>query len=431
MLGAFLGDIVGSKYEFNNIRTKEFPLFSNNCFMTDDSIMTLAVVEILENRYQYDKDKIIDTFKKWGRAYPNRGYGGRFSRWLFSDDRESYRSYGNGAAMRISPVGYYARNEQEVKEFSKAITEVTHSHPEGLKGAEVVAMCVYYARIGKSKEFIRKYVEKYYSLDFDYEDLRKNYWFNETCQDSVPQAIYCFLISDSLEDCARTTISIGGDCDTTAAISCAIADAYYKNMTQKIVNQIMMYLPKRKDGCNPLQTIRDLVEKAIGDDSMSENIFGDTKFIVELRKYNNKITAGWYFSRSYSALASSFIYYTFDNFFQPEVGDLSVQEVLTYEDINEYVDELSSWLEYEGECYEVLQILRPHINKFLDCDNKEDFRKFLELYTSQLQRFDENLEFKFFDSREEAWEFLKDNFDAGNELYQEVFCRVYEKIDEE
>lgn len=430
MLGAFYGDIIGSKYEFNNIRTKDFPLFSKGCCMTDDSIMTLAVIEILEKRYQYDQEKIIDTFKKWGRVYPDRGYGGRFSRWLFSDDRESYRSYGNGAAMRISPVGYYARNEEEVKEFSKAITEVTHSHPEGLKGAEVVAMCVYYARIGKSKEFIRKYVEQYYSLDFDYEDLKKNYWFNETCQNSVPQAIYCFLISESLEDCARTTISIGGDCDTTAAISCAIADAYYKNMDQKMANNIMMYLPERKGDCNPLKIIRDFAIKVVESDSISEEILSHTKFIVELRKNGNKTTAGWYFSRSYSLLSTLFIYYTFYTYFQPSEGDLSTTEVLSYKDVDDFIDELSYWNGYQGEVYESLKLLRPHIHKFLDSDNAIDFRNFLEAYSNEIQKLGNNVEFKFFDSREEAWLFLKENFDNDNKLYNEIFLQTYEKFDE-
>ncbi len=245
MIGAIIGDIVGSVYEFNNIRTKDFPLFSKESRMTDDSYMTLAVQECLQKGYVFDdtNDRIIDTFKKWGRNYPDAGYGGRFWHWLFTDDREPYGSFGNGAAMRVSPVGWYANSEEEVKYLSKRVTEVTHNHPEGLKGAEVTAMCVFYARIGKSKEFIKKYVEQYYNLDFDYEDLRKNYWFNETCQNSVPQAIFCFLISTDFEDCLRTTISIGGDCDTTAAISCAIAEAYYKT-TKDYAEELKERLPE-------------------------------------------------------------------------------------------------------------------------------------------------------------------------------------------
>lgn len=243
MLGAIIGDVVGSVYEFNNIRKKNFKLFGNYNFLTDDSIMTIAVAEIMKKRYFNNKNKIIETLKRWGRKYPNRGYGGRFAQWLFSEETQPYYSFGNGAAMRVSPVAWYAKNEKQVKKYAKKVTEVTHDHPEGLKGAEVTAMCIYYARIGKSKEFIKEYVSKYYNLDFDYENLKKTYWFNETCQNTVPQAIYCFLISKDFEDCLRTTISIGGDCDTTAAISCAIAEAYY-GIPQSIVSEIMPYLTK-------------------------------------------------------------------------------------------------------------------------------------------------------------------------------------------
>lgn len=246
MIGALVGDYVGSVYEFNNIRTKNFNLFSKKCFFTDDSIMTLAVREIVEKKLYNSKDDIINTLKKWGRNFPGRGYGGMFCWWLRSDSREPYYSFGNGAAMRISPVGWYANSEEEVKEISRKITEVTHNHPEGLKGAEVTAMCVYYARIGKDKEFIKNYVSQYYNMDFNYEDLRKNYHFNETCQNTVPQAIFCFLISKDFEDCIRTTISIGGDCDTTAAISCAIAEAYYKRIPKSIFNHITENLKKLK-----------------------------------------------------------------------------------------------------------------------------------------------------------------------------------------
>ena len=257
MLGAIIGDTVGSVYEFNNIRRKDFPLISKYSEPTDDSIMTLAVAECLQNGIYDHSEKIVETFKKWGRAYPNSGYGGRFSYWLFSNDTKPYYSCGNGSAMRISPVAWYARSEEEVKRLSKSFTEVTHNHLEGLKGAEVTAMCIYYAKIGKSKEFIKEYVEQYYNINFDYEDLKKNFKFNETCQETVPQAIYCFLISNSFEDCLRTTISIGGDCDTTAAISCAIAEAYYKNIDENLINQVLNIIPKPVGGCNPKKVIEE------------------------------------------------------------------------------------------------------------------------------------------------------------------------------
>ena len=171
MLGAIIGDSVGSKYEFNNIKTKDFKITQNDFEATDDTIMTLAVCDILQRHVANNRDEVIDTIRKWARAYPNAGYGGRFFDWaLYSNTRKSYRSFGNGAAMRVSACGWYGRDEEEVKKLSKAVTEVTHDHPEGLKGAEVTAMCVYYARIGKDKEFIRKYVEQYYNLDFNYEE---------------------------------------------------------------------------------------------------------------------------------------------------------------------------------------------------------------------------------------------------------------------
>lgn len=256
MIGALIGDSVGSKYEFNNIKTKNFKIELDDYELTDDSIMTLAVCDILHNGYENDRDKIIDTFKMWGRAFPNAGYGSTFYHWVLGDNRKPYNSCGNGSAMRVSPCGWYGNTEEEVKRLAKAVTEVTHNHPEGLKGAEVTAMCVYYARTGKDKEFIRHYAKQYYNLDFDYEELRKTYRHGaEICQVTVPQAIYCFLISNSFEDCLRTTISIGGDCDTTAAISCAIAEAYYDELPPHLVYGLLRALPKETDGCAPYEMV--------------------------------------------------------------------------------------------------------------------------------------------------------------------------------
>jgi type I restriction enzyme M protein len=242
MLGAIIGDIIGSRFEFNNIKTKDFELFDKTCFMTDDSIMTLAVAEICINNYFSNSKEIINTFKKWGNLYPNCGYGERFYNWLFSNNNEPYNSFGNGSAMRISPVAYYAKNEEEIIKYAKAVTEVTHNHPEGIKGALVTAMCIFYARIGKTKEEIKQYVKKYYNIDFDYEKLKKEYKFNSSCMESVPQAIYCFLISNDFEDCIKTTISIGGDSDTTTCIACSIAEAYY-GIPEHIKKEVYKYIP--------------------------------------------------------------------------------------------------------------------------------------------------------------------------------------------
>lgn len=244
MLGAIVGDIVGSRFEFNNIKTKDFKLFDKDCSITDDSVMTCAVVDIMTNGWQDDKDAIIDTLKYWGKKYPDAGYGAHFYNWVLGKNREPYNSCGNGAAMRVSACGYFGQNESEVMKYAKQVTEVTHNHPEGIKGAQVVAMCIYYALHGRDKEFIKKYVERYYSLDFDYNELVENYYHGaEICQNTVPQAIYCFLISKDFEDCLRTTISIGGDCDTTAAISCAIAEAYYKGVPKKIIKAATKFIP--------------------------------------------------------------------------------------------------------------------------------------------------------------------------------------------
>ena len=262
MLGALVGDMVGSVYEFNNIKTKDFPLFSNRSCYTDDSVMTLAVAEILQKGYINDKDKIIDTLKKWGKAYPNAGYGGHFYHWVLGDAREPYNSCGNGSAMRVSACGWYGKTEKEVIDFATKVTEVTHNHPEGIKGAVVTALCIYYARIGKDKGFIRDYVEREYPIikELDYEELRRTYKHEkEICQVTVPQAIYCFLISNSFEDCIRTTISIGGDCDTTAAISGAIAEAYYRKRTSEInnplIHQVQIRLPQPRNGCDAWQIL--------------------------------------------------------------------------------------------------------------------------------------------------------------------------------
>lgn len=236
VIGAIVGDIVGSIYEFSNHRSKDFELLSKETFFTDDSVLTLATIDILLNKKNPTK-----SIYKWARNYPFCSWGGSFLSWMYSQNPKPYNSFGNGAGMRISPVGWFANSEDEVKKISKEITETTHNHPEGIKGAEIVSMCVYYARIGKSKDFIKQYVEKYYDIDFDYETLQKTYRFNETCQETVPQAIYCFLISESFEDCLRTSVSIGGDTDTLCAISCGIAGAYFdipENIYKKTLSKL-------------------------------------------------------------------------------------------------------------------------------------------------------------------------------------------------
>lgn len=243
MLGAIIGDMVGSKYEFHPIKTKQFEIFDNRMRMTDDSLLTIAVAETLLENYpiNYSKESLekiksdlIDAFVDTWRFNKGAGFGGMFFNWCVKASRglaEPYNSFGNGSAMRISPVGWIANSEDEVKLLSKAVTEITHNHPEGILGAEAVAMAIYLALHGASKEEIKKrMVKDYYPEieDLDFDDLVEHYDFSEICQKSVPQAIYCFLISDGLEDAIRNCVAIGGDCDTTGAMAGAIAEAFYQ-----------------------------------------------------------------------------------------------------------------------------------------------------------------------------------------------------------
>ena len=190
MLGAIIGDLVGSSYEATNVKTKDFPLLTRMSRISDDSIMTLAVCQIIQEGLQYDKKEIAYKLKEWARAYPDRGYGELFIDWALSDEMKPYGSHGNGAPMRISPVGWYAKTKEEVKEWSRSITEVTHNTKEAIKAAEVVAICIFYARRGKSKEYIREYASKYYDLNLNYQDLVDDYKFDCSCDGSVPEAIY-------------------------------------------------------------------------------------------------------------------------------------------------------------------------------------------------------------------------------------------------
>jgi type I restriction enzyme M protein len=243
MIGAIIGDIVGSRFEFNNYRRKDFDLFTKDCKVTDDSIMTLAVAKsIMETEkilkpsfhsthpiYYAQVEKMsVKYMQEIGRKYPNCGYGGRFKEWVHSDNPRPYNSFGNGAAMRVSPVGFAAKTEREVSLLSKAVTRVTHNHQEGIKGAEAVAVAIYMAQRGWSKDEIQKKIEgQYYPLDFTIDEIRDSYKTDLSCQGTVPQAIKAFLESTSFEDAVRNAISIGGDSDTIAAITGAIAESYY------------------------------------------------------------------------------------------------------------------------------------------------------------------------------------------------------------
>lgn len=231
MLGAIIGDIVGSRFEFNNHRSKDFDLFVEGCLATDDSIMTLAVAKALlecHGDWRSLSEKTVEYMQSIGRKYPNCGYGGAFHQWIFSDHPEPYNSFGNGAAMRVSPCGFIAETEDEAKLLSRKVTEISHNHKEGIKGAEAATVAIFMARSGALKQEIHDRIARdYFKLDFTLDSIRDTYEFNETCQDTVPQAIVAFLEATSFEDAIRNTISIGGDSDTLAAITGAIAEAYY------------------------------------------------------------------------------------------------------------------------------------------------------------------------------------------------------------
>lgn len=230
MIGAIFGDIVGSIYEWDNIKTKDFELYQPKMFFTDDTVMTLAVAKALME-YVAGKGKLSDltvkNMQELGRLYPDAGYGARFDGWIYSANPKPYNSWGNGSAMRVSACGWIGKNLDEVKKLSYEVTAVTHNHLEGVKGAEAVAVAIFMARIGKTKDEIKKEMQKYYTLDKCLDEIRPTYEFNESCQDTVPQAIQAFLEAEDFEDAIRNAISLGGDSDTLAAITGSIAEAYY------------------------------------------------------------------------------------------------------------------------------------------------------------------------------------------------------------
>lgn len=261
MLGAIIGDVVGSVYEWNNIKTKDFELFKPNCFFTDDTVMTVAVAKaLLLTREKQSKAKEKISFKKelieqmqdFGKRFPNAGYGEMFADWLVSDNPKPYNSFGNGSAMRVSPCGYIAVTLDEALLLAKASAEVTHNHPEGIKGAQATASAIFLARCNRSKDEIKEYIQdNFYPLDKSLDEIRPKYSFNETCQETVPQAIQAFLESVDFEDAIRNAISLGGDSDTLGAITGSIAWTYYRQFSmplspdlQKMQEKVYTYLPQ-------------------------------------------------------------------------------------------------------------------------------------------------------------------------------------------
>ena len=255
MLGAIIGDIVGSRFEWNNIKTKDFEFLTDKCFFTDDSVMTIAVADALmkaNGNLDALSEQAIKSMQTIGRPYPHCGYGGNFYYWIYTDNPQPYNSFGNGSAMRVSACGFVAKSLEEAKELSEAVTRVSHNHPEGIKGAEATAVAIYLARTGSSIAKIGKYInDNYYPMDFTLDGIRDSYEFNEICQDTVPQAIKAFLESSDFEDAIRNAISIGGDSDTLAAITGGIAEAYY-GIPDSIKERAMSYLD---------ESLREIVER--------------------------------------------------------------------------------------------------------------------------------------------------------------------------
>lgn len=234
MLGAILGDMIGAPFEFDmGNKSKEFPLFSRRSDFTDDSVMTIAVAEALMDTMgksdEEIKTAVTASMQKWGKRYPNAGYGCMFSQWLRTDNPEPYGSFGNGSAMRVSSAGWLFDDIETTRRIAKLTAEVTHNHPEGIKGAEATASAVFLARNGKSKAEIKEYIirEFGYNLSRTCDEIRPEYHHVESCQETVPEAITAFLEGNDFEDVIRTAVSLGGDCDTLTCISGCMAEAFY------------------------------------------------------------------------------------------------------------------------------------------------------------------------------------------------------------
>ena len=231
MIGAIAGDIIGSVYEHHPIKTTAFPLFQSGSRFTDDSVLTVAIADALLTGQSYR-----DAVRDWGRRYPRAGYGGSFFQWLFADDPRPYHSWGNGSAMRVGPVGWAFAAEDEVLRQAKLSAEITHDHPEGIKGAQATALAVYLARTGADKTTIRARIQAEFGYDLvrTVESIRPAYRFDVSCQGTVPEALIAFLDAQSYEDAVRNAVSLGGDSDTLACIAGGIAEAFYGGVPDPI-----------------------------------------------------------------------------------------------------------------------------------------------------------------------------------------------------
>jgi len=241
MIGAIIGDIIGSVYECNPTKLTDFKLFTPHTTFTDDTVLTIAVADAILCQAAY-----TEKIYYWGNKYPNAGYGIGFSNWLHSANPQPYNSWGNGSAMRVSPVGFAFSDEKTVLKEAKRSAEISHNHPEGIKGAQAIAISVFLAKSGYSKSDIKSYIENKFNYDLNrkIDEIRPFYTFDISCQGSVPEAIIAFLESADFEDAVRKAISLGGDSDTLACMAGAIAQAYYKKIPKSIMKQALECLPQ-------------------------------------------------------------------------------------------------------------------------------------------------------------------------------------------
>jgi ADP-ribosylglycohydrolase len=240
MLGAMIGDIVGSVYEWNNIRTTDFVFLKDDCFFTDDTILTAATAQALMTDGDY-----AAAYQDFARRYPNKSYGGNFSQWIWAEDPQPYNSWGNGSAMRVSPVGFAFDSVEEVLSEAERSAAVTHNHPEGIKGAQSTALAILMSRKGASQPEIRDEIASRFGYDLNrtLDEIRPYYAFNESCQETVPESVIAFLESTGYEDAVRKAISLGGDSDTIACITGGIAQAFYGGVPKDIADRGQSFLP--------------------------------------------------------------------------------------------------------------------------------------------------------------------------------------------
>ena len=260
IIGAIAGDVIGSAYEFNLTRDHDFELFTPDSTFTDDTVLTMANAMWLLEDEQHTPEKLVSIMLDMCWKYPDRGYGGRFAHWIHDGDPQPYNSFGNGSAMRVSPVGYYARTIDEALALAKISAEVTHNHPEGIKGAQATAAAIFMARQGKTKREISEYVEKSFGYDLSrtLDQIRPTFTFDETCQRTVPEAITCFMEGKDYEDVVRLAVTLAGDADTLAAIAGSISSAIDdvpNDITQPVIARLS------EDFCVTLLRFNELVAK--------------------------------------------------------------------------------------------------------------------------------------------------------------------------